>query len=417
MNAINQQASDAFWRTKDSRFGPSTGPPLYTVLECFAYSKTKPSVDQNECLGLQVLWRLHNAPLDQHQEKPTSSLQIVKIDRNPDSKLHANFLIFRQILSVCKIDPRILALVAQEGYGTEQFKTRFKNGHVDSFYLCSVSFMIIWSWDSRTKATKAIFIPARFGGACGSETIWKSVTPRLGAHIHSVKDPRLLKTVTCLELSEYLDLVLASERQRLNKSMPQEAKDDERKRGLGGRNQSEMAKALEMCHSVLSRLSSALRQNDVLLTILEPEPLELSHNPTESEKCGTTTSTLSKQEIHQEPERLLQKKQAQIRKDEMQLVQEQANRRISQIANWIDLRKAEATAQNVTTTRAFSILVFIFSVLTLGCLTCTAFMISGWYCHDEALGAATYLFWLVFVMVQIVFLLILARASRPVAPS
>lgn len=311
MDRPSQQAADAFWKTKDHRFGPSNGPPHYTLLECFKYPESEPVFTQDQCLGLEVLRRLHSPPTGKQDEKPTASLQVVMIERDLDDKLQANFLIFRQILSVLNLQSEILTLVTKGIHGTNKLRSVHNDGYIESFYFNTISALVIWTWNSRTRATKAVLIPSRANGVYSSKVIWKLFAARIEAEAHSIETPGLLRLAGELELADYLESILSSSQQCLAKvELGEFFGSKPRAVGTWSRDQDEVLKTYRSMDVLVSRLSSAQQQNDILMEILAAERQE-DHGNTDSEPVHSLW------------------KQAQSRKTDIRLLQEQAKQKLA----------------------------------------------------------------------------------------
>ena len=95
------------------------------------------------------------------------SFQLVDIHRGDDASIYVSTMkVWDELLALLDIDPGVSYPLGRNSYGFRDLGSR--HGKIHTFYVGSLLYMLIWSFDSVELTTRAIVLPRRnhhFGGA------------------------------------------------------------------------------------------------------------------------------------------------------------------------------------------------------------------------------------------------------------
>lgn len=160
MEGLRRQAEDKFreeQKFQDNEHLRSVIIPVASVAK-FA-NNTSPSISNANIRWLQsdkLVTQIDAPILDGNGLSANSTLRIVKFNRDIDGTLAIDLKLFMDIFNNFKLDLYWLHLVRHSVYG---FFSNRKQGAPDNYYLNTISYTLLWSFDSSRKITKAIIIP------------------------------------------------------------------------------------------------------------------------------------------------------------------------------------------------------------------------------------------------------------------
>ncbi|KAI0523762.1 hypothetical protein F5B22DRAFT_415567 [Xylaria bambusicola] len=135
--------------------------------------------------------------IDPQSEDATASLMLVTLNRDRDEKIILSKSTFMEIYQRFGIDQRFLQHISTNRYGLHYDW----NGQVLSYYVGTALYILMWSFDRRTRATRAILLSRDFisTGELGS------LRQLLQLEIRRMHSPFLLAWVSLVHLSNWMD--------------------------------------------------------------------------------------------------------------------------------------------------------------------------------------------------------------------
>ncbi|OAL48231.1 hypothetical protein IQ07DRAFT_633218 [Pyrenochaeta sp. DS3sAY3a] len=160
MEGLRRQAEDKFreeQKFQDNEHLRSVIIPVVSVAK-FA-NNASPSFRDANIRWIQsdkVITHIDAPILDGNKLSANSTLKIVKFNRDIDGTLAIDLKLFMDVFNNFKLDLYWLHLVRHSVYG---FFSNRKQGALDNYYLNTISYTLLWSFDYTKKITKAIIIP------------------------------------------------------------------------------------------------------------------------------------------------------------------------------------------------------------------------------------------------------------------
>lgn len=220
MDSLQLQISNIFWERDEKRKQFGDPASSFRLVEVLKHVDSPTTVRDDKLSAQLILDRLENVGTESTQSQPTSTLQIVKIDRNRNGKLRIDPSTFRQLFDVCRIDPCVLYLITRGVYGSRHFRSaqpRGRGEYIDTFYINSVSAMVFWAWDRKWKDTKAIVIPRQSNSVDDSVGIFAEFLGTVETQKDLIDRPWFLQFVSAVNLTLWIDIVLENELEVLRK--------------------------------------------------------------------------------------------------------------------------------------------------------------------------------------------------------
>jgi hypothetical protein len=219
MYGLRQQAKDKFF--SEQEFSLQSGNLFF--VEALAYPSTtvfkKESVESRSLIG-----RVTRTPPELGSHKPMAGLQLVRIDRHPYGKLQITKDIFLNLFNAFELEPYTLHMLHRESYGLDHFQTEpsSDSGDVlDTFYLKTISVLLIWSHNHSLAWTRAILIPRHSDSVGDSCEIFHSFAKALELQSDLIAHPWLLRFIALLETHRWIESILTTELQTLRRAESQ----------------------------------------------------------------------------------------------------------------------------------------------------------------------------------------------------
>lgn len=139
-----------------------------------------------------------------HHWNGDRSFQLVDIHRGDDATIHVSSKkLWDELLALLDIDPGVSYLMGRNSYGFRDLGSRLGKNH--TFYVGSLLYMLMWSFDPIQLTTRAIVLPRRnhhFGGAKLTFHRLRRLLQRYSDHI---LHPYFLCFVASLRLTASVD--------------------------------------------------------------------------------------------------------------------------------------------------------------------------------------------------------------------
>ncbi|KAK3323070.1 hypothetical protein B0H66DRAFT_219272 [Apodospora peruviana] len=215
MNKLQEQARADFLRTQLFN-SPELASPFssLTVLDALDYQ----SPELNTCIREQVLVanivnRMSEPPARINDRSPAAGLRLVRVDRHPYGTLHMRKQDFIDLFDALDLDNYTLYMLQRESYGFQHVQSapQASGNIVDTYYIKTISLLLLWSHNRSTGWTKGIVIPRISDSVHDSNGIFDSFAQTLFSHLDQVRHPWLLRYVAAAEISLWIDRILEHE--------------------------------------------------------------------------------------------------------------------------------------------------------------------------------------------------------------
>ncbi|RTE73153.1 hypothetical protein BHE90_012426 [Fusarium euwallaceae] len=331
MDGLQEQAKDLF---QNQKFAAPTA--RYSLVEIFQYQASTES-HHKSVLARDLLDSVNCAA--SQLRSATARLYLVKIDRNNAGQLQIAKQLFLDLLHACRLEGYVQYLIEHESYGLQHFTSTMTSGNLrnpDIFYINTVSGMLLWSYDSSSVATRAIFMPRNSNSVFDNVNIFNAFLSTLDHQKDFINYPWLLQFVCVIELCRWLDLVHGFELQRIR------LVEEQTRHGSWiseSQEKLDLQQLTEVSQSVgfsVSALANAVRHVHIALELLN---INISSPP------PSATSSQSKAELVREATRLLSR-QVHYRKLDLEYLQERSKNQVSIIFSLIS-QKSTATSLEI----------------------------------------------------------------------
>ncbi|KAM7210731.1 hypothetical protein V8F06_013893 [Rhypophila decipiens] len=190
-------------------------PQFYTVVQIVESKDGVLMVQQQEILEDNLIYQLHH-PIsrDSNDQNVCCRLQIVKICRDKTGSLQSSKDLFLSIYDTFGFDPLAMQMIYRESYGFQQLNAERSSDEelsaLDTYYLKTISNLIIWSYDRKYDCTRAMFIPRVSDSVLDGNGIFASFVGMLDlqkdlVHLGSAW---VLRLIALIELSRWIDQIL-----------------------------------------------------------------------------------------------------------------------------------------------------------------------------------------------------------------
>ncbi|KAI0106435.1 hypothetical protein GGR51DRAFT_169363 [Nemania sp. FL0031] len=400
------------------KFTPKITP--FSVYEIFQYEGEPMDGKSHEDIQPNSLTTWLNNPAshyDQQNGTATVFLQILRLDREPDNSLPIGEDLFKEIFSSHGLDPFILYLVAHESHG--RYHSRSASGQqahcIESFYVNSVSAMLLWSFNTASQETFAIIIPRSSNSVDKINEIYDKFLNTLGQQKALVKYPWFLHLVSVIEQVLWLDTVLGFELKHIRHI--------EQRTRHGSWNSTENPPSLpeltwisEKIGFTNAALANASRQADLMLNLLTVEGLAPSEQDSDRWKINTDPNQ-SEEEKAKEAAILL-RTQITIRKGDISYLQKRAENQSSVIFSLISQKDTEANLEIAKSAKTDSSAMKIIAVMTMlflpGTFFATLFAVPTLRWDQNPVVSDRFWVYLVFTLPSTLLILILYKGWKNV---
>ena len=183
----------------------------HSIAEIKVYDGDNIIVEQKNLPSKALLGRLsHPVSGPEVSQVVRCYTQIVKIDQDQEGVLSVARDLFSDIFSTCELDPYALHMFARGTYGFVELEA--KHPDVDTCYLRTNSYIMIWSYNKPQNLTKAIFMPGAPDIVSSTADIFPRFLETLTHHKTSAPYPWFLRLIALIDFSRWADDV--SERAR-----------------------------------------------------------------------------------------------------------------------------------------------------------------------------------------------------------
>ncbi|KAI0904108.1 hypothetical protein F4823DRAFT_568029 [Ustulina deusta] len=338
MDGFQSQMSSIFWETQ--KFAHPNKD--YSVLEIFQLTDGSIEARGENVPHQALVHRLKNAISRPRRGSAVASfLQLLKLDRDGSGELLIGGDKFREIFSFYGIDPFILYLVARESHGCYHSGPADgeDNQGVGSFYLNSVSMMLLWSYHYGSKKTFAIIIPRQSNSIDDSDGIYAKFANTLG------KQQELLDGVLGAELQAIRHI---EERTRHGNWVSAESPPDF----------PELTKISEKIGFANAALANAWRQADFMLNLLAVNGLASRDRDGNCGRIDISSNRPKKEQAEQVA--VLLRTQITLRKDDISYLQKRAENQSSVIFGLISLNIAESARIDSSAMKIIAVMTMLF---------------------------------------------------------
>ena len=133
-----------------------------------------------------------------HQKIALIPCSKVRIPRADNQILSVSAKDFKDLTELFNLEPLAVYLLARNSYGFRHLPPSGKKAGVHTFFVGTVSHMLIWSFDSQTLRTGAILMPRFSSHYGGAQVTWELVTNLLKCHERRIFSPGLLVFVSAV---------------------------------------------------------------------------------------------------------------------------------------------------------------------------------------------------------------------------
>lgn len=121
---------------------------------------------------------------------PTTGLRLIRIDRSPYGELQIPKDEFLELFDALNLEPYTLYMLQRESYGFQCFKSTNPSGHaVDTYYIKTISLLLVWLHKASTGWTEGILIPRISDSVFDKNVIFDRFAKTLLAHRDIVGRP------------------------------------------------------------------------------------------------------------------------------------------------------------------------------------------------------------------------------------
>lgn len=174
------------------------------VIDISNYPSSEPHFYHEAVEPTALAGYLQRAPPKGKGEEARGSLKLVLIEQDTDGSLRIKRDTFLQIFNDFNLEPYILYMIPHGGGGFHRFSTQISS--ICSFYVSTVLYLLVWSFDVRNLTTRAILIPKSY--ASHSEWALTRFNGLLEKHKELLKDPMLVGVVCGTQIMEWVRLRL-----------------------------------------------------------------------------------------------------------------------------------------------------------------------------------------------------------------
>ncbi|KAF2967110.1 hypothetical protein GQX73_g6485 [Xylaria multiplex] len=395
--------SSIFWESQ--KFAHSN--QYYDVLEILRYTD-EPIEAKSESFPPRVLVHKLKNGISRHRRGRTlaSLLQLLKLDRNQDNQLLIGADEFREIFRFYGIDPFILYLVVRQSHGCYHSRHGDDDEGVDSFYLNSVSMMLLWSYQRASKKTFAIIIPRQSNSIDTSAGIYAKFLNTLGKQKELFEYPWYLQLASVIEQSLWLDVVSGAELQAI-RHIEERTRHGNWVSTESPPEFSELIKISEKIGFANAALANAWRQADLMLNLLAVNGLASSNGNRDCDRIDTNIDR-SKEEQAKQVAALL-RTQITIRKDDISYLQKRAENQSSVIFGLISLNVAESAKLDSSAMKIIAVMTMLFLP---GTFFATLFAVPSLKWDEDPVITDRFWVYVVFTIPSTLFILILYKGWK-----
>jgi hypothetical protein len=144
-----------------------------------------------------------------------ATFQLVNVRREDTETLQCFPSTFLHIFEAFAIEPYILYMIRSNSYGFHRFPVNKPSTEDSSysFFLGTVLYGLIWSFNPKTMATRAILMPRRFNGVKHGEDAFREFSVILQLYQNHICNPCLPAFVACIHIIQFVDEFIAVELQ------------------------------------------------------------------------------------------------------------------------------------------------------------------------------------------------------------
>jgi hypothetical protein len=181
-------------------------PSGYTAIKITTFSTKEPLYESRSIAWNQaedVLDVLANHPVPNGGEDAEAYLELLKIPIDDHEVLQIAKQDFLNIIACYNIHPYIRQLLQNNSYGFHQYPAQ--QGNSSTFYIGTLLYILIWSFDAATMTTAAILLPRESNGFTNGAAAFDEFQTILRIHKSHLYSPYLLAFIAGMHITRWLD--------------------------------------------------------------------------------------------------------------------------------------------------------------------------------------------------------------------
>lgn len=205
MDGLRSQARNNFLRTQ--HFEPQR---LESTIPLITVRKTVSGDTSIEHEGVRPIEVVHQAtqPIGEYENRAiAASLRIVRIDGDADGVLYVSGKTFIDLFEAFDLDFCWLSMLQQSVYGFHHLQcppSPLKSSNPFNFYLKTVLYTLLWSYNPADASTKAIMITRIACSQRYHDELYCDFVQSVSIHRDLVDDPRFCSFITGINLVSWL---------------------------------------------------------------------------------------------------------------------------------------------------------------------------------------------------------------------
>ena len=204
MNSLRTQARARFLSEQKFKQGAELHDARISLLTVAQYTKAETTVKLTDAYGSQTseICDQINKPIPKNgDETATASMRLISLERDFDGVLSIDQRTFLDIFDDFGFDPYWLSMILSSTYG---FFSRLKEGGTQyTCYLHTVSYTMLWTYDTHETTAKAVLIPREHSQY--PQRIFKSVIETIVHHKDLVGDARFCSFVCAIQMVRWIE--------------------------------------------------------------------------------------------------------------------------------------------------------------------------------------------------------------------
>jgi len=204
MNSLRTDARARFLSEQKSKQGAELHDARISLLTVAQYPKVETTVNLGRIRWPQTskICDQINKPIRKHGDATaTASMRLISLERDFDGVLSIDHRTFLEIFDNFGYDPYWLGMIQFSTYG---FFPRLKEGGTQyTCYLHTVSYTMLWTYDSRETTTKAVLITREHSQS--PQLIYMGMMGIIIRHKDLVNDARFCSFVCAIQMVDWIE--------------------------------------------------------------------------------------------------------------------------------------------------------------------------------------------------------------------
>lgn len=187
---------------KEHRFHKSSYP--CDIIRISASSSKQESYESSTSTETELLSKLKgHAPSTPPEDRQAASLTLVSVHFDDNADITVSKPVFNNLLAHFKIEPYLHYLLSRNCYGFRHLRASTTSTH--TFFLGTVIYTLIWSFDPITAATRAIILVRKRSHFGRSKSALRGFTGLLHRHKAHIHHPALLAFLASVHIIHFVD--------------------------------------------------------------------------------------------------------------------------------------------------------------------------------------------------------------------